>query len=111
VISIVFSLAQLEVFKSVLLEAEAFALNNEGVGTKEPVTTRFQDAKEQSLIVDVEKSGNRSRLFITLADDSGSQTAEAGRVIRNTRREVGFFFEFLSRLEALFPKAPVKSAR
>jgi hypothetical protein len=109
VISATFSLAQLEVFKTVLLEAESFALNGDGVGTKEPATTRFRDSKEQALFVDVEKLGNQSRLFVTLVDDSGIQTVEAGRVFRNTRREIGFFFDLLSSLESLLPKAPVKS--
>lgn len=111
VISATFSLAQLDIFKSVMLEAETFALNNDAVNAKEPATTRFQDRQEQALIVDVEKLANQSRLFITLADPSGSQTAEAGRIIRSTRREIGFYFDLLSRLESLLPKAPVKSPK
>jgi hypothetical protein len=109
VISSVFSISQLETLMAVLLEAEKFALNEEGVGATEPMTTRFQDKKEQGFTVDVEKSRNQSRLFLTLTTDENSQTAEAGRVNRSTRREVGFFFDLVSRLESMFPKQPPKS--
>lgn len=109
VISSAFSISQLETLKAVLLEAEKFALSEEGVGTNEPLTTRFQDNREPGFTVDVEKSRNQSRLFLTLTNDGNSQTAEAGRVIRSTRREVGFFFDLVSRLESMFPKQPPKS--
>lgn len=109
VISSVFSISQLETLKAVLLEAEKFALSEEGVGTNEPLTTRFQDNSEPGFSVDVEKSRNQSRLFLTLTNDGNSQTAEGGRVIRSTRREVGFFFDLVSRLESMFPKQPPKS--
>jgi hypothetical protein len=109
VISGNFSLFQLETLKAVLLEAEKFALNEESVGTNEPVTTRFLDKNEQGFSVDVEKYRNQSRLFLNLTADANSQTAEAGRVNRSTRREVGFFFDLASRLESMFPKQPPKS--
>lgn len=108
VLSSAFSISQLETLLAVLLEAEKFALNEEGIGTNEPLTTRFQDKKEQGLSVDVEKFRNQSRLFLTLTTDGNGQTAEAGRINRSTRREVGFLFDLLSRLEALFPKLPTK---
>jgi hypothetical protein len=109
VISSAFSISQLETLKAVLLEAEKFALNEERVGANEPLTTRFQDNREQGFTVDVEKFRNQSRLFLTLTTDGSSQTAEAGRVNRTTRREVGFFFDLVSRLESMFPKQPPKS--
>lgn len=111
VISSDFSISQLEILKTVLLEAEKFALNEEGVGVSEPMTTRFQDKKEQGFTVDVEKFHNQSRLFLTLTNDEHSQTAEAGRTNRSTRREVGFFFELVWRLESMFSKPPAKPNR
>jgi hypothetical protein len=111
VLSSAFSISQLENLKAVLLEAEKFALNEEGVGAKEPLTTRFQDNREPGFIVDVEKARNQSRLFLTLTIDGNSQTAESGRVIRSSRREVGFFFDLLSRLESMFPKQPPRPNR
>jgi hypothetical protein len=109
VISSTFSMSQLETLNAVLLEAEKFALNEEGVGTNEPLTTRFQNKNEQGFTVDVEKFRNMSRLFLTLTTDGTNQTAEAGRVNRSTRREVGFFFDLVSRIESMFPKPPPKS--
>lgn len=111
VISYEFSMSQLESLRAVLLEAEKFAFSEEAVGTKEPLTTRFQDGKEQAVTVDVEKFGNLSRLYLTLTAEAASQTAEAGRLNRTTRRESGFFFELVSRLEAIFPKPPAKSPK
>lgn len=111
VISSAFSISQLESLTAVLLEAEKFALSEEGIGKNEPVTTRFQDVKEQAFTVDVEKFGNLSRLYLTLTVDASSQTAEAGRINRTTRRESGFFFELVSRLEAMFRKPPAKSIK
>ncbi len=108
VISGNFSLFQLETLKAVLLEAEKFALNEESVGTTEPVTMRFKDKNEQGFAVDVEKYRNQSRLFLTLTADGNNQTAEAGRINRSTRREIGFFFDLASRLESMFPKSPAK---
>lgn len=108
VISGAFSISQLETLEAVLLEAEKFALNEEGVGTNDPVTTRFQDKKEEGFTVDVEKLRNQSRLFLTLTSDASSQTAEAGRINRSTRREIGFYFDLVSRLESMFPKKPAK---
>lgn len=111
VISNAFSMSQLEILAAVLHEAEKFALSEEGNGTNEPLTTRFQDNKEQGFTVDVEKFRNLSRLYLTLTVDATSQTAEAGRINRTTRRESGFFFELVSRLEAMFPKPPAKLAK
>lgn len=111
VISYSFSISQLESLRAVLLEAEKFALSEEGIGTNEPLTTRFQDGKEQAFTVDVEKFRNLSRLYLTLTVDASSQTAEAGRINRTTRRESGFFFDLVSRLEAMFPKPPANPAK
>lgn len=111
VISNAFSISQLEILTAILHEAEKFALSEEGNGTNEPLTTRFQDSKEGGFTVDVEKFRNLSRLYLTLTVDASSQTAEAGRINRTTRRESGFFFELVSRLEAMFPKPPAKSIK
>lgn len=103
VISSTVSSSQLEILKSVLLEAEKFALTDEGISASQPQTTRFQDKTEAAFVVDVEKFRNQSRLFLTLTTDGSSQTAEAGRINRSTRRESGFIFDLLSRLESMLP--------
>ena len=87
-----------------MAQAEQFALSAEGVGVKEAIVTRFADKQEQAFVVDVEKLGNQSRLFVTLSTEIGRMTADAGRVNRSVRREEGFFFDLLDRLDALLPK-------
>ena len=111
VISMTFSASQLQALKTVLLEAEKFALNDEAVGATEPFTTRFQDKKESGFAVDVEKFRNQSRLFLSLTSDGSSQTAEAGRINRSTKREAGFIFELLSQLEATSSSPRSRSSR
>src|SRR5712692_2468015 len=97
-ISGAFSLGQLEILRAIMIEADKFAVTGEAVGTNEPITTRFMDKQEPAFIVDVQKAGNQSMLFLTLKTAIGRLTMEAGRVMRNTRREEGFFFNLLSKL-------------
>jgi len=111
VISGSFSLDQLQILKAIMVEAEKFALGTESVGQKEPITTRFMDKQEEAFIVDVEKAGNQSLLFLTLQTELGRLTVDAGRIIRTTRREEGFFFDLLSRLESILPKVPAQPSK
>lgn len=108
VVSGIFSMDQLQILRTIMVEAEKFSLTDESAGTKEPITTRFMDKQEQSFIVDVQKIGTRSVFFITLRTEMGVRTWEAGKMIRTTRREDGFFFDLLSRLESILPKLPAK---
>jgi hypothetical protein len=94
-----------------MTEAEKFALNGEAVGTKDSVTTRFADKLESAFIVDVEKLGNQSELFLTLKSDGGRMTMKAGKIIRSSGREEGFFFDLLTRLESLLPKLPASTSK
>lgn len=91
-----------------MVEAEKFALSGEAAGTKDPVTTRFMDKQEIAFIVDVEKLGPRSNLYLTIRTEIGRITLNAGRIIRTTRREEGFFFDLLTQLESQLPKLPSK---
>lgn len=106
-----FSVDQLQILRAIIVEADKFALNSEEVGTKEPITTRFMDKQEPAFIVDVQKVGDQSLLFLTLKTPLGRLTFEAGRVIRTTRRREGFFFDLLLRLESVLPKLPAKPVK
>lgn len=101
-----FSVDQLQVLRAIMIEAERFALNGEAAGTKDPITTRFTDKTESAFIVDVEKLGHQSGLFFTLKTEIGRITLNAGGISRPTRRQAGFFFDLLSRLESVLPKLP-----
>jgi hypothetical protein len=94
-----------------MAEAEKFALAGEPAGTKEAVTTRFMDKQEPAFIVDVQKSANQSLLFLTLKTEIGRMTWEAGKITRSARREEGFFFDLLTRLEKILPKLPSQSPK
>jgi hypothetical protein len=106
-----FSIDQLQILRAIMTEAEKFALNEEAVGTKESTTTRFMDKQEGAFIIDVEKLGTQSGLFLTLKTDLGRMTVNAGKVIRSNRREEGFFFDLLSRLESVLPKLSAKPSK
>ena len=110
-ISGTFSVDQLQVLRTIMVEAEKFAMTGEAAGTKEPITTRFADKHEAAFVVDVQKEANQSRLFLTLKTEIGRMTWEAGKIIRSTRREEGFFFALLSRLESALPKLPSQPSK
>jgi len=110
-ISGIFSLDQLQILRAMMSDAEKFALGSEAIGTKDALTTRFEDKHEVAFIVDVEKLGNQSRLFLTLNTEMGRMTVVAGKVVRGTRREEGFFFDLLSRLESILPKLPAQAPK
>lgn len=110
-ISGTFSVQQLQILQAVMMEARKFALGGEAAGTKDPITTRFMDRRETAFMVDVEKLGTQSRLFLTLKSEIGRMTAEAGKLNRNTRREEGFFYDLLTRLESVLPKLPAQPSK
>ncbi len=108
VVSRSYSIDQLQVLRSIMLEAEKFSMSEESAGGKKHPTTRFMDNQEQAFIVDVQKAGTQSLFFLTLKTDTGLITWPAGRLIRTTRREEGLFFDLLSKLDSILPKPPVR---
>ena len=105
-ISGIFSVDQLQILRAIMVEAEKFSFTPDAAGAKEPITTRFMDKQESAFVVDVQKTANESKIFLTIKTEIGRRTLEAGKVIRSTRREGGFFFDLLSRLESVLPKLP-----
>ncbi|MFY9570425.1 MAG: hypothetical protein WAV20_03355, partial [Blastocatellia bacterium] len=101
----------LQILRAIMVEADKFALTGEAAGTREPITTRFMDKQEQSFIVDVQKMGVQSQLFLTVRTENDRRTWDAGKILRTTRREEGFFFALLSRLESLLPKLPAQNSK
>lgn len=106
-----FTVDQLQILRAIMVEAEKFALTAEAVSPKDPITTRFADKRERAFIVDVQKIGNQSLMFLTLRTEQGRLTLDVGRIIRSTRREEGLFFDLLSRLESVLPKAPAQAPK
>ncbi|MEK6287953.1 MAG: hypothetical protein AABO57_19710 [Acidobacteriota bacterium] len=82
-----FTLQQIDVFEAVLEAAKAFALTDEKVGSGEPIITRLMEQHEWSLFVDVSKKGNQSRFYVSLITLHGKLTAEAGEIIRGSKKE------------------------
>lgn len=91
---------QLEVFEGLLQAAKEFAQTDEAVGPVSPVTTRLMDKDEPSLIVDVSKTGTRSRVYVTLLGIKGRLTADAGEIIRGSKKEPNApFLKMLSQVQ------------
>lgn len=99
-----FSVEQLQILRAIMIAAAKFAMTEEAAGTKEPITTRFADKKEPAFIVDVQKVGPQSTIVLTLKTEIGQMNFTAGKINRGTKREDGFFFGLLSRLESLSSK-------
>ena len=94
-----FRLEQLIIFEAIMSEAKQFALTDEAVGLKKPVTTRFFDKKEPSLIVDVAKLGNRSQFVLTIKCLTGRLTMDAGSIKRGDEKASPLFYDILSRIQ------------
>lgn len=91
---------QLEIFEGLLQAAKEFAQTEEAVGAVRPVTTRLMDKDEPSVIVDVAKTGTRSRVYVTLVGIKGRLTADAGEIIRGSKKEPNaVFLKMLSQLQ------------
>ncbi|HVF91331.1 MAG TPA: hypothetical protein VNH22_14790 [Blastocatellia bacterium] len=99
VISGSYTVDQVKSFRDVMAEARAFALTDEGVGNGEPQTTRFFDEENDALIIDVMKFESRSQLFITYETQSGRITVEGGTLDRREKKEAGFFYDLLAKVE------------
>jgi hypothetical protein len=92
---------QIEIFEAVVQAAKDFALTEEGVGAKAPITTRLMDQHEWSFIVDVSKVGNKSRLYLSLISPTGRLTAPVGEITRGSKKEQSpLLFDILSRIHA-----------
>ena len=82
-----FTIQQLEIFEAVLEAAKEFALTDERVGSRAPITTRLMEQHEWSLFVDVSKIGDKSRFYISLLTPHGNLTAPAGEITRGSKAE------------------------
>ncbi|HKG23080.1 MAG TPA: hypothetical protein VKC34_14370 [Blastocatellia bacterium] len=99
VISGAYTVDQVKGFRDIMAAARAFALTDEAVGNGEPQTTRFFDDENDALIIDVMKFESQSQLFITYETQSGRITVEGGTLDRREKKEAGFFYDLLSKVE------------
>jgi hypothetical protein len=110
-VSGLFSIQQLKILQAIMSEAEKFSLTQEGAGTDKPNTIRFYDKQERAFIVDVQKLGTRSEFFFTLETEIGRLTVNAGAINRSNKREEGFFFRLLDKVEAEIAKLSRQSPK
>jgi len=82
-----FTQQQVDIFEAVLTAAKEFAETDEAIGKSAPVTTRLMDKTEWSLFADVSKVGDRSRIYVSLITPSGKLTADAGEIVRGSKKE------------------------
>ncbi|HSB11549.1 MAG TPA: hypothetical protein VLM38_18820 [Blastocatellia bacterium] len=102
-----FTERQIEVFEAVLVAAKEFAQTDEAVGKSAPITTRLMDQHEWSLFVDVSKVGDRSKLYVTLITPDGKLTAEAGEIVRGSKKEPSaLLLKMLSQVQEAKTAAP-----
>jgi hypothetical protein len=74
---------QIDIFEALLLAARQFALTEEEVGTKaQPKVTRFMDKNEKGFVIDVQKTPQASRFYLTLHTLFGKMMIDAGTVLR-----------------------------
>ncbi|MFY9555233.1 MAG: hypothetical protein WAV20_25960 [Blastocatellia bacterium] len=101
---------QIDIFEAVLEAAKAFAFTDEKVGAGEPITTRFMEQHEWSLFVDVSKMGKQSLFYVSLISPTGRLTAEAGEIIRGSKKEPSaLLLKMLSQVQEARVAAAAKS--
>jgi hypothetical protein len=111
VISEEFSLEKLQLIREILSEAKSFAFTDEAVGKNDPITMRFSSDRVRGFVVDVSKLENQSHFYITLKTQGGLITVDAGAVRRNEKKNEGFFFDILSRVESQVPALANQSSK
>jgi hypothetical protein len=105
VVSGAFSVVQLRSVKEIMNEAKKFAFSEEAVGKGEPVTTRFSSENARGFAIDVSKVDAQSHFYINLKSQAGFITVDGGIIKRSEKKEEGFFFDVLSRVESQIPAA------
>jgi hypothetical protein len=95
-----FAMAKLDILSAILKEAKDFSLSAEGVGAGKPVVTRFFDKQLPAVIVDVAKTGDTSRFYITLKGLNEAVTIDAGSLKRSEKKPNPYYFEILTRVES-----------
>ena len=102
-----FTQRQIDVFEAVLQSAKEFAQTDEAVGKSAPIITRLMDQHEWSLFVDVSKVGDRSKLYVTLITPGGKLTADAGEIVRGSKKEpAALLLKMLSQVQEAKAAAP-----
>lgn len=95
-----YPLEQIKLMEAIMLEVKKFAYSDEAVGDKKPTITRFYDKNLPSFAVDVSKVGNKSQVFLTLANLSSKVTIDAGTIRRDEKEGKAMFLDLLARIEA-----------
>jgi hypothetical protein len=100
VVSSAFDMPKLGILSAILTEAKNFSLTGEGVGAGKPKITRFFDEQLPTVIVDVAKSGDTSRFYITLKGLTDVVTIDAGSLKRTEKKPNPYYYEIITRVEA-----------
>ncbi|HYP25687.1 MAG TPA: hypothetical protein VE262_03125 [Blastocatellia bacterium] len=99
-VSSAFDMSKLAILSAILTEAKNFSQTAEGVGAGKPLITRFFDKQLPSVIVDVSKTGDTSRFYITLKGLTDFVTIDAGFLRRSDKKANPYYFEIINRVES-----------
>lgn len=99
VVTASFEMSKLDILSAILTEARSFSQTAEGVGAGKPLTTRFFDKQLPTVMVDVSKSGDTSRFYITLKGLREVVTIDAGALRRSDKKANPYYFQVIEWVE------------
>jgi hypothetical protein len=95
-----FLFEKLPVLEAIVSEAKKFGLTEESVGGAKPLTTRFSDKQLPNFLVDVSKVAKRTHFYVTMLNQKGKITVDAGEIKRGDPEATAMLYDILTKIQA-----------
>jgi hypothetical protein len=99
---------KLPILEAVVTEAKQFGLTEESVGNGKAITTRFSDKQMANFVVDVSKLGKQTHFYVTMQNQQGKITLDAGTIKRGDPEATAFLYDILSKIQAAKNPNPIQ---
>lgn len=95
-----FLFEKLPILEAIVLEAKNFGLTEEAVGGAKPLTTRFSDRQVPNFMVDVSKVAKQTHFYVTMLNQRGKITVDAGAIKRGDPEATAMLYDILTKIQA-----------
>lgn len=103
-----FQFDKLPVMEAIVAEAKKFGLTEEAVGNGKAITTRFSDKQVSNFVVDVSKLGKQTHFYVTVQNQHGKITLDAGTIKRGDPEATAFLYDILAKIQAAKNPNPIQ---
>ena len=103
-----FQFDKLPILEAIVSEAKRFGLNEESVGGAKPLTTRFSDKQVPNFIVDVSKIAKQTHFYVTMQNQIGKLTIDAGVIKRGDPDASALLYEMLTKIQKAKSENPIQ---